>query len=291
MSVDHRIERIVERVGDLPAVPEVVSQAIKLTDDPNVSMSSVADLIQRDPALSAKILRVSNSPYYGMRQYVGTLKLALVVLGVREVRNIVLGICVFDSLRDKNGDVLLANGLWKHSFMVAAIAKALGARMNLSIQGEAFISGLLHDIGKLVLIRQLGVEYARVYGKNPDGGEPLRAAEQDAFGFTHAAAAAALGIKWNFPVTLTDAIHLHHPSGDASFGHAKDPVLAALVHVADLAARDDFEDEDASPASLDDEHNAWGILAKTPAPISPADRYMALWNIVKPLKNSPVPEL
>ena len=123
MSTSAKLEQIIERVGDLPAMPKAVSRALALTDDPDVDLSEVADAIQTDPALSAKILRISNSPYYGMRQYVGTLKLALVVLGVREIRNIVLGVAVFDALHTRKTESMLAVDFWKHSFEVAAFSK------------------------------------------------------------------------------------------------------------------------------------------------------------------------
>ena len=87
MNLEKTAEKLLANVGDLPAMPEVVSEVLRLTDDPDTAMAQVSDVIQRDPALTAKILKVSNSPYYGMKQYVGTLKLAIVILGVREVRN------------------------------------------------------------------------------------------------------------------------------------------------------------------------------------------------------------
>jgi len=100
MNTDKNIEKIVAQVGDLPAVPKVVGDVLSMTEDPSVPMARVGEVIQRDPALTAKILRIGNSPYYGMRQYVATLKLALVILGAREVRNIVVGIAVLDTLRN-----------------------------------------------------------------------------------------------------------------------------------------------------------------------------------------------
>ena len=85
-------------VGDLPAMPAVVSEVLRITEDPKVDMQVVGRVIESDPAMAGKILKVSNSSYYGMKQFVGTLKMALVILGVREVRNIVLGISVFEAI-------------------------------------------------------------------------------------------------------------------------------------------------------------------------------------------------
>lgn len=230
------LRKIVDCVGDLPAMPEIVAEVLPLTEDPSTAMSKLSEVIQRDPALTAKILRVSNSPCFGMRQYVGTLKLALVILGVREIRNIVLGITVFDVLRNDNTTVLLAHDFWRHSFMVAAIAKKIGTHLEIGFHGEDFISGLLHDIGKMVLISRLGKPYAALCKEGERLGPlDLCRLEQQELGFTHADAGAALATKWNFPTTLCDALWMHHPVKERALASAKDPCLAAIVRVANLA--------------------------------------------------------
>jgi len=156
MSDKTEIARIVSRVGELPAMPAVVAEVLRVTDDPASDMSAVSAAIQSDPALTAKILRVSNSPYYGMKQYVGTLKLALVILGVREVRNIVLCISVFEAVRDSERHVAAVHEIWNGSLRVAGLAKSLSTQLGLVLQGEEFIAGLLTDIGKVALLRLRG---------------------------------------------------------------------------------------------------------------------------------------
>jgi HD-like signal output (HDOD) protein len=135
-------------------MPGVVAEVLRVTGDPDVAVGEVSSVIERDSALTAKLLKVSNSPYYGMNQVVGTLKLALVILGVREVRNIVLGISVVDSLKDSSTERLLDQlDFWDHSVKVAGFAKKLGTHLRLNLQGEDFIASRLHDIGKMVLWR------------------------------------------------------------------------------------------------------------------------------------------
>jgi len=107
MAIGSNIDKVVARIGDLPAMPDIVAKVMEITEDPGVAVSDVSELIEQDLSLTAKLLKVSNSSYYGMRQVVGTLKLALVILGVKEVRNIVLGISVLDTLRDSTTDRLL----------------------------------------------------------------------------------------------------------------------------------------------------------------------------------------
>ena len=115
MDVSDAAKALVEQLGDLPALPTVVSEVLELTGNPESATSEVSEAVEKDPALAAKVLRISNSSYYGMKQYVGTLKLALVILGAREVRNIVLGISVFDTLRGGESEVKYAQKLWNDS--------------------------------------------------------------------------------------------------------------------------------------------------------------------------------
>ncbi len=255
------LEKAITKVGDLPVVPEVVSEVLRLTDDPDVALQAVSDEIQRDPAITAKLLRVSNSPYYGMKQAVGTLKLALVILGVREVRNIVLGISVMDALRNERTERLLQKSdFWNHSALVGGLARKLGTHFRLGLQGEDFIAGLLHDIGKLLLWRQLDGAYESVFVAS--GGHSMRLceAERAAFGFDHADAAALLANKWNMPETLRDALAFHHDGDGRSLESAKDPRLAAVVRIANYAARDDWSAESAEGIQSLTDNAAWDLV-------------------------------
>ncbi len=283
------IDRVIEQVGDLPAIPEMAVEVLRMMDDPFVDMADVTEVIKRDPAMTAKILRVSNSPYYGMKQHVGTLKLALVILGVQEVRNIVLGVSVFDTLRDGMQTGLVPETFLRHSFLVGGLSRKLGATLRMGIQGEAFVCGLLHDIGKLVLLRQLKTLYAHVLKST--GGHTLKLCEAETaqYGFTHADAAAALAERWNFPKTLTDAIHFHHPRNGVSLASASDPQLAAIVRIANLATYDTFDTGDPSGFSAGADAEAWAILDQVSAPIEPADRLRVVSSLLEELKDSPTP--
>ncbi|HOE65818.1 MAG TPA: HDOD domain-containing protein, partial [Candidatus Hydrogenedentes bacterium] len=236
MDTSQHLQKIIDKVGDLPAMPSTVAEVLRLTQDMSVGMDEVSAVIERDAALTAKILRISNSSYYGMRQNVGSLKLALVILGVREVRNIVLGISVFDTLHDDNADTLLAANLKEHSLLVAGLAKKLDSEMRLNFQGEDFIAGLLHDMGKMVLLNKLGEKYLNIVRVATYSNQDLCDLERDAFGFSHAEAAAALAAVWSLPASLADALRLHHYTPGESLEDAKNPKLAAVVRVANNAA-------------------------------------------------------
>jgi len=284
------LDRIIERMSDLPAMPEVVAEALSLTDDPNSDMEAVSRVIERDPALSARILRVSNSPYFGMRQHVGTLKLAMVVLGVREIRNIVLGISLFDALRDPTTDRILTERYWHDSFRVASLAKRLGADLALRSQGEDFIAGLLHGIGKMVLCRHLHDEFVPLFNDSTND-DDLAERERDAFGFSHADVAAALGKRWNLPETICDALWLHLPHPDKPLALAKDPMLAGTVRIAYYAGRDADRGVQAAVDAALAQTEAWEVFAAGGAVgLTLEERPAVLAAMVQEIADDPPPD-
>ena len=272
--VEHQKElnQIISCVGDLPALPAIVSEVLSITEDPSAAINQISECVQRDPALAAKILKVSNSPYYGMKQYVGTLKLALVILGVREIRNIVLGISVFETLCDGKVDNPFVQDFWEHSSRVGALSKRLGAALALGLKGEDFISGLLHDIGKLGFWRRFGPEYMRLFTAANADTALLRELEVHTYGFNHAELAAALALHWNLPHTLADALRYHHADPSRPLAQAKDPRLAALVRITNLAAHENFSDPAGPPLASCMEEEAWGVLRSPQAPADAATR-------------------
>ncbi|HOJ33121.1 MAG TPA: HDOD domain-containing protein [Candidatus Hydrogenedentes bacterium] len=289
METHEKLDKILDKVGDLPALPSVVTEVMHLTEDPGVDVNDLCKVIQKDPALAAKILRVSNSPYYGMRQYVGTLKLALVILGVREVRNLILGISVVETLRDDRAEALLGDAFWKHSMHAASFARKLSGRFKLVMQGEAFVSGLLHDIGKIAFVRYARQQYGSVFRCSGGASEPLCRLEKETFGFTHAELGAALGFRWNFPQTLTDAIYFHHPARDMYLADAKDPQLAAVVRLANRLARVDKKSAVEEKTRGIEEPEAWQQFEPEVRCLSYEDKQTLVEELVKDLNGSPLP--
>ena len=279
---------VITDVVNLPTLPSVVYEVIELTDDPGISIATLSECIERDPGLSAKVLKISNSTYYGMRQYVGTLKLALVILGVREVRNIVLGVSVFEALRGHDASTKLGEDFWEHSFAVASVSKRLGAALALGLQGEDFIAGLLHDIGKMVLMNDTPDTYSALLREYGTGDAQRRCeAERKALGYDHADAAAALAAHWNLPATLSDALWCHHAGPNRAIHRAKDPGLAALTRVADRAVHDDFTVD--GPCSSCEDQEAWAQLRTGRAPTDLAGRRALLEGFINELSESTQP--
>ncbi len=281
-----KLSDVVLCVGDLPALPSVVAEAMEITDDATSAIGQISQVIERDPGLSAKILKVSNSPFYGMKQYVGSLKLALVILGVRELRNILIGVTVFDALRANSHGSSVLRDFWPHSFWVGAMCKRVGAALSLGLQGEDFIAGLLHDVGKLVLLRGMGTTYDAVLRPVVDIRSDERCqAEIKALGFDHADAGGALAVQWNLPNNLVDAIWFHHPRSESALDSAKDPKLAALVRIANRACQEDLTLLKEPQCCTDEE--AWEMLASKKTPSDIAGRRELLGGFMKEIREMP----
>jgi HD-like signal output (HDOD) protein len=287
MRVEGKHTRIVDRIGDLPAMPEVVSNVLEKTGDPSMNMEDVAKVIGADPGMTAKILRVSNSSYYGMRHQVATLKLALVILGVREVRNIVLGISVFESLKGGPASRAVIQEVWGNSLCIAAFCKRLAQHLHLRFQGEEFIAGLLTDIGKVVFFREFGTEYRRILQQAASDWRRLQAEEEQQYGYTHAQLAHALSERWNLPKSLGDALWLQYPLESAPLAEASDPQLAAVVRLAKLATLDDFSGKTDTVLSSVQEVEAWGVLEGTTGLLSPGERHEILQQCAEAVAKTP----
>lgn len=269
-------------------MPEVVAEAIDLLGQPDTDMAVVAEAIGRDPALTAKLLKVANSPYYGMRQVVGSLKLALVILGAREVRNILIGVTMLDTFDDQRTAPITRGNFWEHSFRVGALAKRIAEHHNLRFLGEDFIAGLLHDIGKLVLYRQLPREYAPVYQQAASTHTEIEGIENQTFGFDHSDAGGAVAQAWNLPETLRDAVFYHHVKEGRSMDRAKDPKLAAVVRIANLASEEDILSSEFEPEQSQSctDPEAWQVL-EAGASGTPARRFEMLAEYVSEVNESP----
>lgn len=236
-----RVEKVLMRLGELPAMPEAVAEVLRLTDDPSAEIHHISAAIEQDPALSAKVLRLSNSAYYGLKRQVGSIKLALVILGIRELRNIVLGSAAFSTVQAGESVPERTQELWRHSLIVAGLCKRLGDELRLEFQGEDFTAGLLHDMGKLVLWQRRERAYEAITREADKSPLTLYVLENETLGFTHADVAAALMQHWGLPDALVDALWLHHPVTGASLRSAVEPRLAALTRLANIAAHSGIE--------------------------------------------------
>lgn len=226
MNSLRKIETFVSRVKDLPTLPSVVLKVNQALMDNSATIDSVSEIIGRDPALTSKVLRLANSSYYGLSYHVDTLARAITVLGFNAIRSLATTVSVFKIFGRDMIDSLDIKGLWYHSLGCAIASKALVYRMDMELQEKAFICGLIHDIGKVVIAQNLPGETTEVLRRLEDANaSDMAEIEKDLIGFTHPEVGALIAEKWHFPKEFSLAIRLHHcldvpGSGDKPSGAA-----------------------------------------------------------------------
>jgi len=220
-------------MADIPTLPAVYRELLRRLQDENVTVPGIAEVIARDQALAGRILRLVNSAHYGCQREVTNIKRAVVVLGLRAVRDTALTAGVFEYFGDeRNAERLDPARFWEHSVAVAAISRTLAAARLPQHQDEAWVAGLLHDVGKLIEMRHFPADFDHIRRVAAEQGLPWYESEGRLFAVNHAQIGKAVLGGWNFPAEVVEAIHLHHTPEAAR----RNPQLTALVHVADHLA-------------------------------------------------------
>lgn len=221
---------VVERIQELPALPAVVRHVNEALANPRTSARDLANLLASDPAIAARLLGMANSAAYGLGQKVSTLTHAVIVLGFNTVRNFVLASATVRSLGTlvaPRRDAQLR--FWRHSIACGALSRILSRRMGNEHPEEAYVLGMLHDVGRIVISGWLEDEAPRIAELVGDG-VPLCEAEHEVIATTHAEVGAALLERWCLPPVYVEAVRRHHSPALAT----EHRTATALVHVADV---------------------------------------------------------
>jgi HD-like signal output (HDOD) protein len=219
---------------DLPTIPLMMSRIIQVLDNDMATAKTMEELILHDPALSARILKLANSPLYAFRCEVKTISHAITLLGLNLVRSLAIGVSIFDSFtRGAKTEAQHLNNLWMHSYSVGMLSQEIWKRRAPRKESEfAFLCGLLHDVGKVVYFKKAPLHYGYVFAQQRTGGDPdITTAEQEYYGISHAPLGAILAERWGLPCALCTVIRMHHSTADPSA-----PIVAA-VSLADSVSR------------------------------------------------------
>jgi len=219
----------------LPSLPTIALEVIDLVQQRDVNIKQIASTIQHDPALSSKILKTVNSSFYGQAHTVSTISHALVVLGLNSVKTPALGFSLVGNLSQQGDDDFDHMTFWKRSLYAATAAKQLASARSLVQQEEAFLGGLLQDLGMLAMYQTLGRDYRKVLAETEADHRLLPGLEQAAFGFDHCAVGGELADQWNLPPLLVAPVR-HHHAPDKAEDEVRDVVECVAVgnHVAEL---------------------------------------------------------
>ena len=260
-NAEKKLRIIVDKIHNLPTPPIVFTQITKVINNPDTSAYEIGGIIAEDPALTAKVLKLTNSSFYGIPRTITNVKQAIVILGLEAVKSLVISASVFDAFsKNKSLDSDYLENFWRHSLSVAFMAKITARFINASNLQEAeiaFSGGLLHDIGKLIIISHLPDEYSRIKAvqeKNPKA--PGIDIEKSVMEFTHADLGSYMAGKWNLPEEICDAISNHHNETAL-----KGDNLGAIIHLSDyLAHQTDITDDKGVENNNPFYESAWTAL-------------------------------
>lgn len=223
------INGILKSIRNLPSIPTVLIEVSRLLDNPMTNASDLAEIISKDQGIVAKILTVANSSLYGLPRRVSTVDFAIVILGFENIKNIVIALTTIETFSGKSDKNWNKNSYWMHSITVAGLAKKIAEDLGFSKSGEAFTSGLLHDLGVSIIQRYMKDEFNQICEFVDINSTSFFKAEQKILESTHQEIGRLLVEKWNLPKTLSDAIYYHHNPGECK----ENNTLAAIVHLAD----------------------------------------------------------
>jgi len=228
------LKKIIARIDDLPTLPRTVLKITELVNDPKSSAKDIARIITDDQVLTARLLKLVNSSFYGFPQRISTVNTAIVLLGFDAIRSLLLTTSVFDLFAGRNKKNRQdQEKFWDHSLGCAVGAKVIGNYLRHDKIEELFVAGLLHDIGKIVEMLYLPDEFARVVAATTQQNIMMLTAEEEVLGYDHAEIGKLLAGRWNLPIKLEQVIaHHHQPAAAGSF-----IMEAAIVHLADILCR------------------------------------------------------
>ncbi len=232
-TINERYRRFIEQIDSLPSLPAIVTRLIQVVNSPDTSAEDAAKLIQKDPALTTKMLRLANSAFYGIPRSISSVASAVVILGFNTIRSLVLSATVMKLFSNEKDLTIDKERFWKHSIVCAMTAKSI-VRQFINIRmmdpESAFCAGILHDIGKLIFSEFAQADYVDVTNYAREKKVPLLVAEKAVLGINHAEIGKILADKWALPLDLEYALVYHHDPGKAET--LTD--LVTTVHMADI---------------------------------------------------------
>jgi len=270
LMIDGKLKDIISGINTLPSLPSLYMQLVEKIREPEASLDDIAEIISQDIAMTAKILQLVNSAFFGLYQRVESPSRAVKLLGLDTIRALVLVSQIFSEIKISK-DLFSAQTLWLHSMTVGGLAKLIAESETdeKDIIDNSFISGVLHDIGKLILVSKLETFYSEAILLARKDNISLRQAEKKIFKATHCDMGAYLIGLWGFPSDIVEAIGFHHQLGE----YPADTFTPALaVHIANVlyyrfhkeevvGAMPEFNEEYIDKIGLREKLNKWQELS------------------------------
>lgn len=232
----YTIDELINSLKDFPAMPNVITRALNIMQDPDAGAKELANIISYDQSLSTKVLTLVNSAYYGFSQQITSIARAISLIGMSKTKNLIMTVAMRPMLTGQ-GD----KELWKHSITVAVGCEHIAKYLKILDADDAFVIGFLHDLGKVVFNRKDPMLYNRVketLSFNPN----VLEVERHFFGVDHAQIGSLLAKRWQLPLLINNAIKYHHSPNLSPM-----PVACALIYLVDLLVKDNFENYTLDP--------------------------------------------
>lgn len=225
------IRRIVQECRTISTLPTIFHKVNEAVDNPTSSASDLASIISTDQGLTTRLLTLVNSSFYSFSKKIDTVSRAVTIIGFKQLKELVLATSVLSMFKDVNSESgLNMEDFWKHSIACGLACRILAIYRRDENPEAYFVAGLLHDIGRLVLLESRGSRFAPVLAAAKGDSRLLFEAEQKTFGFSHADVGAALMAFWKLPQHLHDAVSRHHAPGRGK----QQQNAAGVVHIADI---------------------------------------------------------
>lgn len=223
-------DTLVTKSLELVSPPTTYAQLNSLMQQTNTSVDDISEVINTDPALTTRLLKVVNSPYYGFPSQINTISRAITIVGTKELSQLVLATSVINAFQGIPSSLMNMDAFWRHSLACALTAKLLAKKCKQAATEQFFISGLLHNIGCLVMYQCMPELAREAINASQFGQEIIYQAERRIFGFDHTEVGEALIKKWRLPESLIEPTRFHHSPELAK----RDPLHVAIIHVADI---------------------------------------------------------
>lgn len=212
----------------ISTIPSMMKKVMEVTDDPKSGVSDLEKVIENDPAIASRVVAVSNAVFYGFPRKINSISQAILVLGFEMVKGLAVSTSVFNV--SQPGAAKELSAIWAHSFQCAMASVLLARKTGLITREAAFLAGLLHDIGKPIMVQACGERYLEMLAA--EGCSADR--EEEAFGISHAEAGAWFADKCKLPEDCVTAIRHHHGPADSMIQERKPPALALITYLADI---------------------------------------------------------
>lgn len=236
------IQTLIDKTKNLPSLPEIYFKINELVNDAHSSAADIGNAIEQDAALSTRLLKIVNSPYYGFPSSIDTISRAITIIGTRDLRDLVLATSAIGAFSGMDSELISMEKFWRHSLYCAVTGRILAQHRHVKNTERLFVAGLLHDIGSLVMYQTIPILCNEALQRTRSQGTPLHIAEKEIIGFSHADVGATLIQKWNLPESLIEVVRYHHEP-DLAVNHKED---VATIHIANYIANSIDEDSNLS---------------------------------------------